>query len=112
MSLSLLREVVDRLLDDIATQNGGDDVEVTEDFYWVLDPAQLFDPLHSPDPERMTLGQLSDDVAELSGIAARLDELHVWHDLAHVVGESSSGWRGGTAPDRCARRHSRGACSA
>ena len=86
VSLSRLRQVVNRLLDDVAAHNGGDELEVTEDYYWVLDPAQLFDPRDSPAPERMTLGQLSDDVAELSGMAARSDELVVWHDLAHVVG--------------------------
>ena len=86
VSLSRLRQVVDRLLDEVASQNGGDELEVTEDHYWVLDPAQLFDPLESPAPERMTLGQLSDDVVELAEIADRPDELHVWHDMAHVVG--------------------------
>lgn len=86
VSLSRLRQVVDRLLDEIAARNGGDEVEVTEDLYWVLDPDQLFDPYESPAPERLTLGQLSDDLVELAGMADRSDPPEVWHDLAHVVG--------------------------
>jgi hypothetical protein len=86
VSLSQLRQVVNRLLDEVATRNGGDEVELTEDYYWVLDPGQVYDVDRSPTLEDTTLGQLSDDLEELAELASTDRPAVVWHDLSHAVG--------------------------
>ncbi len=86
LSLRELRQVLDRLVAAMEEANGGDEIEVTEDLYWLLDPSDIYAVYGTPDPARMTLGQLSDDVAELRGMADASDPPVIWHDLAHVVG--------------------------
>jgi hypothetical protein len=80
-----LRQVLNRLLDELVERNGGDAIEVTADYYWVLDPRETYDVYESPTPARMTLGQLSDDLVELT-VATTSDPPVIWHDLAHVIG--------------------------
>jgi hypothetical protein len=86
LSLRELRQVLDQLLAAIETANGGDGIEVTEDLYWVLDPSDTYAVHRTPNTARLSLGQLSDDVAELHGMAEATDQPQIWHDLAHVVG--------------------------
>lgn len=40
-----------------------------EDFYWCVPEMDLYNPYAVPDPEKMTLGQLSDDCEEVRAIA-------------------------------------------
>lgn len=86
VSLSQLRQVLNRLLDDVVERNGGDEIELDADYYWMLDPLDTYDASESPAAARMTLGQLSDDLVELSAMATTSDPPVIWHDLAHVVG--------------------------
>lgn len=86
VSLSQLRQVLNRLLDDVVERNGGDEIELDADYYWMLDPLDTYNASESPTAARMTLGQLSDDLVELTAMAATSDPAVIWHDLAHVVG--------------------------
>lgn len=85
VSLDRLRQVLTRLLDELAERHGSS-IELTADFYWVLDPAEVYEAYGPPTPARMTLAQLSDDLAELSDMALTSDPPVIWHDLSHVVG--------------------------
>ena len=78
-----LRRALDRVLGTVEERHG-DVMTLSADYYWVLPPEVAYD-LAVPDTSRLTMGQLSDDVDELAGMA---DAEHVepWHDLAHLVG--------------------------
>lgn len=85
LSLSQLRQVLNRLLDEVASRNGGDQIQITDDYYWALNPTQIYDVYETPDPARMTVGQLSEDLVELTAIATTSDPPVIWHGLSHVV---------------------------
>ena len=85
VSLIQLRRVLDRVLDDLAARHG-DEIELTADYYWVLDPEAAYDYIATPSVEQLTMGQLSDDLAEVAELSTSVDEPHPWHDLAHVIG--------------------------
>jgi hypothetical protein len=69
VSSDRLRQVLGRLLAELAERHGGDSVELTADVHWVPDPAEVHGAYRPPTPARMTLAQLSDDLAELSDMA-------------------------------------------
>ncbi|MHC9291289.1 hypothetical protein ACRCUN_02425 [Mycobacterium sp. LTG2003] len=83
IDLSVLRRQLDRVL-SLLEQRHGSTVEFNADFYWLLETADMFSRESVPAPNA---GQLSDDVAELTAMAARPDdELVPWHDLKHLIG--------------------------
>lgn len=86
LSLRELRQVLDRLLGTLEEQHGRDEVEVTADHYWALDPGDTYKLGQVPDPARLMVGQLSDDLAELRVMATSGDPPVIWHDLSHVLG--------------------------
>ena len=59
-------------------------VEIDADHYWLIDGADALDLNREP---KLSVGQISDDVAELRAMKCRAsDELIVWYDLKHLVG--------------------------
>ena len=85
VSLTQLRQVLDRVLGELAARHG-DEIELTADYYWVLDPRAAYDLTVTPSIEQLTTGQLSDDLAEVAALSATEDPPIPWHDLAHVIG--------------------------
>jgi hypothetical protein len=85
VSLAQLQHVLDRVLGELARRHG-DEVELTADHYWVIDPRAAYDLTAAPSIEQLTLGQLSDDLTEVAALSAAQDVLVPWHDLAHVIG--------------------------
>lgn len=85
VSLAQLRRVLDRVLDDLSARHG-DEIELTADYYWVIDPEAAYDLTATPSIEQLTMGQLSDDLMEVAALSTSADEPVPWHDLAHVIG--------------------------
>ena len=86
-----MRAVADALFSHLET-NGVTSVTISEDYYWEIPAVSRYDPYEAP--REHTLGQLSDDVAELDrmidGERPMLGNRLVW--LATVlrrIGESA-----------------------
>lgn len=67
-------------------------VEISEDYYWEIDPAQLYDP--TKDPSQFSLGQLSDDWQRLgqiiTGEAPPIGYALVWlSSILRAVGQKN-----------------------
>src|SRR5262245_64152456 len=62
VSIELLRAATDALLSHLEDK-GVKAVTISEDFYWEVSPSQRYDPYQ--EPTKHTIGQLTDDVAEL-----------------------------------------------
>ena len=60
-----IRGIVERLLADL-DQSGNSTISVDWDYYWNVPLEQRYDPYQQP--AELTIGQLSDDWAELLGI--------------------------------------------
>ncbi len=86
VSLSELRLVLNRVLDELAQRHGNDQVELTADYYWVLGPRAAYEMTAAPSTEHLTVGQLSDDLQEVAALSAATDPPVPWHDLAHLIG--------------------------
>ncbi|MFO0579731.1 MAG: hypothetical protein U1A78_37635 [Polyangia bacterium] len=65
IAISDLRTVIDKLLVQME-ESGQTSVELKKDFYWSVQPDDLYNPYQSP--KELTLGQLTDDWSELQGI--------------------------------------------
>jgi hypothetical protein len=85
VSLTQLRHVLDRVLNDLVARHG-DEIELTADYYWVLDARAAYDLTATPSIDQLTMVQLSDDLAEVTALSAARDVLVPWHDLAHLIG--------------------------
>jgi len=46
-------------------ENIGDEIMISNDYYWEISPDEIYDPYK--EPENFTLGQLSDDMQEYAG---------------------------------------------
>lgn len=80
--LALLRSELDRVLREVEARYGPS-VETTESLYWALPPGEQVSFDSEPTP---SVGDLSDDVSELTALSGRLDsEIVPWHDLRHLV---------------------------
>jgi len=68
VDINTIERAVLNLLQELRNQKG----EVVEidpvDYYWAIDGAELYDPYHTP--AHLTLGQLTDDLQELTKLAA------------------------------------------
>ena len=84
VSVSRLGRALGRVLDEV-TRRHGDTLVLSADHYWVLPPEVAYD-LGVPDPSRLTVAQLSDDVDELDGMLDEEQMIEPWHDLAHLTG--------------------------
>ena len=88
--VSLLRATAQSLLDHLEEVQG-DTVSLTHDFFWAIPQEQLYDPYVSPSD--LTLGQLTESIANLQRIADDTDlEVSyalVWlADVLRAVGQS------------------------
>jgi len=87
-----LRGIADRLFEHLE-QSGVKEVDIDQDYYWIVPEEQRYDPREQP--KELVLGQLSDDWKELRDvlrgeppIAYRL----VWFaSVLRAVGEKSFG---------------------
>jgi hypothetical protein len=75
---------------DVAEERFGGQVGLSElgvDYYWNLDLRAAFDMAGQPE-QHVDCGQVSDDLAELTGLLRRgPDEVvSLWHDLQHLLG--------------------------
>ncbi len=81
-----LRQALDRVLTGLEAEHG-ESIPLSADYYWVADPHALYDLSSAPSAGQFTVGQLSDDIANLDEILGYEDGfVSAWHDLAHLVG--------------------------
>jgi hypothetical protein len=66
IKVSDIRKVVLRLLDHIERDRGIEDVEISQNFYWLIDPGARFDM--GRDPSEFEVGSLIDDWDLVSGL--------------------------------------------
>ncbi|TWG07641.1 hypothetical protein [Saccharopolyspora dendranthemae] len=69
VSVEDLRQVMNRALDNLQAQVG-ERVELDNDFFWSVPPELAYDVYTQPQPEQLTVGQLSESWSNL----ARLNE--------------------------------------
>jgi len=89
VSTSELRAFLDVILRNLEERGKGE-IELDQDFYWHVPKGAWNDPYS--EPKEMTLGQLSDDIAELrkiaTGAAGSLGYAAVWlAAILRAVGE-------------------------
>lgn len=78
-----LRTALSLALDAFEAEQGPE-VVIRHDHYWHLPVDASFDL--SRGPSDLTVGQLSDDLAELRGLLAEDDAWPARHALSHVIG--------------------------
>lgn len=67
MKLADLQKATEVILKNL-TEQGFDEVEISEDYYWVIDEKELYDPYK--EPKSFTFGQLSSDFEDIQRIAS------------------------------------------
>lgn len=83
IELRLLRSQLDRVLLTIE-QRSGATIALDSDTYWLLETSDMFSLDGVPAPN---VGELSDDIDELTAMVSRPDDdLVPWHDLKHLIG--------------------------
>lgn len=65
LKVSELRGVAEKLLTYL-DDTGRAEIEICEDYYWIISQEEVYDP--TQEPKDLTIGQLSDDWRELSAI--------------------------------------------
>ena len=65
---SELRKLTSILLDYLEN-NGLNNIEIMDDFYWAIPVDDLYDPLKDPDISKLTLGKLTDEYEFLQRIS-------------------------------------------
>jgi hypothetical protein len=66
-----------------AEERLGSEVALQDDYYWHLQVDDAFDM--SREPESLTVGQLSDDLANVRE-PGDVEPETAWHELSHLVG--------------------------
>lgn len=81
-----LRLALGRILDAMEDKHGTS-VDLGVDYYWMLDDEAAFNMVDKPELH-LEVGQLSDDLEELTGFLQRDpdEDVIIWHDLGHVCG--------------------------
>ncbi len=67
INLSELEKTLSILLEELRRREGETVGLGPVDYYWAIGPEELYDPYR--EPTRFTLGQLSDDIGEISRVA-------------------------------------------
>lgn len=67
IKVSELEQALSTLLEELRRREGETVGLSSVDYYWAIGPEELYDPYR--EPTRFTLGQLSDDIGEISGLA-------------------------------------------
>ncbi|MCV2393899.1 hypothetical protein OEB99_06230 [Actinotalea sp. M2MS4P-6] len=81
IDLRTLRTAIVGALDACERQLGRR-VQVEIDYYWHLPVDAAYDM--TKEPSELTVGQLSDDLEEVSVVSGQPET--AWHDLAHAIG--------------------------
>lgn len=85
VSVADLRAAVGLLLDAVE-QRFGSEFDLEADYYWDLNSDALWRQ-EPPTDDDVWCSQLSDDVESVRYMLAHdVDEVVIWHDLAHLVG--------------------------
>jgi hypothetical protein len=82
VSIEELRFALSRAL-TAAEERLGSEVALQDDYYWHLQVDDAFDM--SREPESLTVGQLSDDLANVRE-PGDVEPETAWHELSHLVG--------------------------
>ncbi|WP_213283357.1 hypothetical protein [Cellulomonas hominis] len=69
---------------DAFEEERGSEVAIEHDHYWHLAVDASFDL--SREPTRLSVGQVSDDLAEIRSLVATGDASPAWHAISHVIG--------------------------
>ena len=62
-----LQNATNKIFDYLQEQDV-DEIEISEDYYWVIDENELYDPYK--EPKTFTLGQLSSDIEDIQKMAS------------------------------------------
>lgn len=94
VSVEVLRRVLNQALDNLQRQEG-ETVELAKDFFWAIPPEAAYDVYTQPDPEQLTVGQLSESWNNLAQLNARGEPVPpyalVWiADLVKALGHQAS----------------------
>lgn len=94
VSVEVLRQVLNQALDNLQEQ-AGETVQLDKDFFWVIPPETAYDIYTQPDPEQLTVGQLSESWNNLVQLRARGESVPpyalVWiTDVLKALGHQSS----------------------
>lgn len=83
VSIPDLRAALNRALDTTQALLGAE-ITVPVDYYWHVPVEAAFDMAN--EPELLTVGQVSDDIAEIVHDDHDRVAEEAWHDLSHLVG--------------------------
>lgn len=67
VSVEVLRQVINRTLDNLQA-HAGDRVELDHDFFWSVPPELTYAVYTQPQPEQLTIGQLSESWNNLARV--------------------------------------------
>ncbi|PKW18649.1 hypothetical protein [Saccharopolyspora spinosa] len=70
VSVEVLRQVLNQALDNLQ-QQAGETVELDKDYFWSIPPEAAYDIYTQPDPEQLTIGQLSESWNNLTQLLSR-----------------------------------------
>ncbi|MER7079147.1 hypothetical protein SAMN02982929_03163 [Saccharopolyspora kobensis] len=70
VSVEVLRRVLNQALDSLQTGTGGT-VELDKDFFWSIPADVAYDVYTQPNPDQLTVGQLSESWNNLVQLGAR-----------------------------------------
>ncbi|MGI8311985.1 hypothetical protein [Saccharopolyspora hattusasensis] len=93
VSVEVLRQVLNQALDSLQAR-AGETVELDKDFFWAIPPDVAYDVYTQPDPEQLTVGQLSESWNNLAALHARGEQVPpyalVWiADLLKALGQQA-----------------------
>jgi len=70
VSVEVLRRVLNQALDNLE-QQVGETVELDKDFFWSISPEAAYDIYTQPNPDQLTVGQLSESWNNLAQLLSR-----------------------------------------
>lgn len=79
ISVDEIQKIILHLLSRLK-ESRGDEIEVTNDYYWDISDEELYNPYE--EPKNTTLGQLSDDIEEIQRLVNSDDA--IVYDLKRI----------------------------
>lgn len=83
LRVAAVRKAIALALDAFEAEHGTE-ITIGRDHYWHIPVSSAFD--FTAEPSTLTVGQVSDDLAEVLEINTAGDAAPSWHGLAHVIG--------------------------
>jgi hypothetical protein len=80
ISVDEIQKITSLLLSRLK-ESRGDEIEVTNDYYWDISDEELYNPYE--EPKNITLGQLSDDIEEIQRLVNSDDV--IMYDLKRLA---------------------------